>query len=234
MLYFERGKDPKETLEVGVKKEAIKITGVGYIIDEKENHIKNPIKAQVFLERLRKGDLPKDSVFGIESVFVWYDDRKMEEDWEAKMNRTFHSGTHYHSSTKYKEIKNTKTYELDEIHGQVLDMCGKLILFPTLEELKEAGFGYLEEYLKGEVMTRDEEDRIEKRLAAEEQEMREEERKEEEERKKRELEREKEELEKEDQKKWEEAQKEWDVSKKGIGARFKGNWSIFNNGHETT
>lgn len=229
MYNFERGKDPKETLDVGAKKDAIKITGVGYFLDDKENHIKNPIKAHVFIERLKKGDLPKDSIFGIESVFVWYDDRDMEEVWESKMNRTYHSGMSYQSPTKYKEIKNTRTYEIDEIHGKVLDMCGKLILFPTLEELERAGFGYLEDYHKGEEMSREEEDRIEKYLMNRVDELREKERKEEEERKKRELEREQEEIKKMADEELKKAQNEWENTKKGIGARFKGNWNVFGN-----
>lgn len=163
MLYFERGQEPKDTLGVGAKKDAIKITGVGYFLKGEELHITNPIKAQVFVERLKKGALPNDSITGIESVFVWYDARDMEEDWDAKFNRTFSAGQH-NGRTQYKETKNTITYELDEIHGKVLNICEKLILFPTLEELKEAGFGYLEEYRKGEEMVREEDKRIQKSL----------------------------------------------------------------------
>ena len=232
MYHFERGKDPKETLEVGAKKDAIKITGVGYFLDDKEHHITNPIKAHIFMEKLKNGELPNDPIFGIESVFVWHDNRDMEEDWESKINRSFHNHNRIEPEyEKYKEVKNTRTYEIDEIHGQVLDMCGKLILFPTLEELEKAGFGYLEKYHQGEEMVRENERQIEQYLMNREHELREEKMKEE--RRLKEM-REKAERDKAEmicKAEQEKMEEEWhqtvESAKKGTGIFLKGNWGIF-------
>jgi hypothetical protein len=168
MYNFERGKDPKETLEVGAKKDAIKITGLGYFHGGKEHHIQNPIKAKVFLDRLKSGELPNDPIFGIESVFVWHEERWMEEDWGANIKKSMSAGgiSRHSMGKEYKEGKSTTTYELKEIQGKVLDICGKLIMFPTLDELENAGFGYLKGYLEGEEMLREEEERINGELAS--------------------------------------------------------------------
>jgi hypothetical protein len=234
MYHFERGKDPKDTLEVGAKKDAIKITGIAYVLDDKEIHIENPMKAKVFLDRLRSGDLPNDPIFGIESVFVWHDEKDMEEDWESKFNKTYHSGMSYSSSKKYKEVKNTETYELGEIQGKVLDICGKLILFPTLEELEKAGFGYLDEYLEGENMVREEDLRIEQYLMKREEELREEDMKEERQRMAKELLEERKRAKEKTQEELEESQREWEVAKKSFADKLKGNFGIFNSGNQTT
>jgi hypothetical protein len=240
MLYFERGKDPKDTLDVGAKKDATKITGIGYFLKSAERHIENPEKAKIFLDRLKSGDLPNDPIFGIESVFVWYDEISPQVDYAASMKRSMRGSFGVarpdgFEPTQYNRSKNTKTYELEDIAGKVLDMCGKLMIFPTLEELEKSGFGYLEKFLEGEIMKREEDSRIEKGYRDEVQRLAEEERKKHLEELNKRIKAE-EEIAK-DQKELEkkiESDYYIEQTKKGIGVWLKDNWDVFNNGDKIT
>ena len=69
-MNFERGKDPKDTMNLGARREAIEIKMAGY---NKEGHnveITQVHDVIAFLRRLATMDIPCDSLFGPKSIFV--------------------------------------------------------------------------------------------------------------------------------------------------------------------
>ena len=59
------------------------------------------------------------------------------------------------------------SYSIESIEGKILNIAGHLVMFPTLKELRNSGYGYFEDYRNGEKMIEENNSAIEKALTAE-------------------------------------------------------------------
>lgn len=140
---FERGKEITESLELGVKKDAIKIHKIHYWIDGKKKIIENPGKMRVFIQRLTSGDLPKDPIFGIEAIALISTKKSIGQEIEQD---SFRSGFTPMPMLEYKIVDHDENLLLTGVLGKIISIRGKFLKMPTSDDLKEAGFGYLEEF----------------------------------------------------------------------------------------
>lgn len=142
-MTFERGKDVKDALEVGLKKDALKIHKIAYIMDDTVREITNPAKMKLFLKKLSEGSLPKDPIFGIERIEIISIEKSICEEQKYESGGFGSSGRLH---TEYSIIESPRTYYLSELFGKPVSIYGDLAMVPTAEELKEAGFSHLEEF----------------------------------------------------------------------------------------
>lgn len=146
-MRFERGKDVNDALKLGVKKDAIKITGITYILNEQEHDIKNFRKMEIFVERFCQGDLPKDSLFGIEKISFYRIEESIIE--EPDMDSLHRCSADFNGiddiPKKYKIGESKIGFSLAELLGKPINIQDTLLLMPTLEELDKNGFSYLME-----------------------------------------------------------------------------------------
>lgn len=141
---FERGKEITESLELGVKKDAIKIHKIHYWIDGEKKIISNPGKMRVFIQRLTSGDLPKDPIFGIEAIALISIKKSIGQ--EIKQQDSFRSGFTPMPTLEYKIVDHEENLLLTGVLGKIISIRGKFLKMPTSDDLKETGFGYLEEF----------------------------------------------------------------------------------------
>ena len=69
-MNFERGKDPKEVMDVGAAKVAIRATEVSYTKENTRYSISYPSGIKAFLKKVQNLDLPNDPVFGIQDIKI--------------------------------------------------------------------------------------------------------------------------------------------------------------------
>lgn len=69
-MSFKRGRDPKESIGIGLKSEAIDVEQIIYIINENPTKVRNPRTIENFLQRLEIMDIPRDSVFGPQVILI--------------------------------------------------------------------------------------------------------------------------------------------------------------------
>ena len=67
-MNFERGKDPKEVMEVGAAKVAIKVYGITYVRENIQYDVKYPNAQKAFLKRLQNLDFDNDPLFGMQDI----------------------------------------------------------------------------------------------------------------------------------------------------------------------
>ncbi len=145
---FTRGKDVKEALELGVKKDAIKIHSIIYTMNGQNHAIKNPKKIEIFIEKFGKGALPKDPIFGIESITFHQIHASINESYDmSRYNQSrFTMGGSDDIPKNYKIEENEIVLTLDMLLGACVNVYDTFLLIPTIEELKKIGFTYLIEY----------------------------------------------------------------------------------------
>ena len=142
-MNFERGKDVKDALDLGLKKDAIKIHKITYKIDDTIKEITNPAKMRLFLKKLADGSLPNDPISGIEEIALIHIEKQISEDIKYESGGFGSTGrsTVEFSIAEYPQVK-----PLSEMLGKVINIYNKLQRMPTSDDLKKVGFGHLEEF----------------------------------------------------------------------------------------
>ena len=69
-MNFERGKDIKDSMDIGAGRNSIKIISAGYIKDNNEILVPEKKRILDLLYRVQRMDLPRDPIFGITGIFV--------------------------------------------------------------------------------------------------------------------------------------------------------------------
>ena len=151
MNNFERGRDPKEGMDLGVAKEAIPINMITYIIEGREIQMDNPAKMRWFMKKLIAGDLPKDPIFGIEEIVLSNNIKEVVEevDYDAMTRQRGYAGGFRDYPKKYEISERGMKYYLNDLFGKVIDIYGTLFLFPSLEDFKANKLDYLLDITKG-------------------------------------------------------------------------------------
>ncbi len=142
-MNFERGQEPKDAMNIGVKDEAIVVTALKYSIDGKETILTNPAQIWEFIRRLIAGTIPKDPLFGNGIERVQLISETVYVDWDYNHN---HGNTRYDDKRKYKAEKRDRDIPTRSILGKVLDIYGKLMEFPSEEDLKKNALYHIVEY----------------------------------------------------------------------------------------
>jgi len=151
MNNFERGRDPKEGMDLGVAKEAIPVNMITYIIEDREIQMDNPAKMRWFMKKLIAGDLPKDPIFGIEEIVLSNNIKEVVEkvDYDTITRQRGYAGGFRDYPKKYEISKRGMKYYLNDLFGKVIDIYGTLFLFPSLEDFKANKLDYLLDITKG-------------------------------------------------------------------------------------
>jgi len=69
-MNFERGKEPNDAMNIGARRSAIRIKGVGYTIHGEDKSLKEVHDIIAFLRRLKDMQITCDSIFGPSAIFV--------------------------------------------------------------------------------------------------------------------------------------------------------------------
>ena len=142
-MNFERGKEVKDALDLGLKKDAIKIHKITYTIDDTIREITNPAKMRLFLRKLAEGTLPKDPILGIEKISLISIEKTISEDHKYESGGFGSTGR---SRIEYSIAEYPQEKPLSDMFGKVISIYGKLQRMPTSDDLKKVGFGHLEEF----------------------------------------------------------------------------------------
>jgi hypothetical protein len=118
-MKFERGKSPKDAMNIGAKKISLGVDEGSYYINDNEFEL-SPRNLPGFLESLKTLSLPNDPIYGPQEIRMEiFEDGDEEEEY------------------------CTETMHLHEIAGKILKYDGVFYQMPTLDEIVSKGFVHL-------------------------------------------------------------------------------------------
>ena len=120
-MNFERGKSPRESMNVGAEKIAIRVSGISYELHGETIELSDYTTYE-FLDRLSKGTLEKDPFRGPQIIEI---------------------GVLIGGSDNAEEWEDEDTFRIDQWAGQMLKWEGAYFQMPTFDQLQESGYEHL-------------------------------------------------------------------------------------------
>ena len=132
---FERGKDPKNSMGVGLGKDALEIYGVSFFSHNQKIHLKDD-DADIFLTMLEKLTLPTDPIFCPNDIM--FDTVREMSDDEFDLYKSRIRGFHNFNPPVYDIDKMIKdSVRILDHTGKGVKFKGKLYRVPSREEIAE-------------------------------------------------------------------------------------------------
>jgi len=144
-MNFERGKDPKEVMEVGRKKDAITIYSVKCYSNGQETIIKDPDIIRIFLDQLSKISFPYNPVFGPQRI-VMESSEKYTDVAYSNLVRSLNQSIGQLPASDVDLVERERPIDISlfDYEGKTVVFQEKMYQMPTLNDLKEKGFDFFE------------------------------------------------------------------------------------------
>ena len=151
-MSFERGKDPKETMEIGRQKDAIPVLGVKYYTNGQGVSITDPEIIRIFLEQFSTYQLPYNPIFGPQRILIISTEKYLDDSPSLYARMASLSGLSVptHNTDPIEREKQIDINILD-FEGKTAIFEGRMYEMPSLFQLEERGFGYFEKCEKNYV-----------------------------------------------------------------------------------
>ena len=151
-MTFIRNMDPRDSMEIGRKKDAIEIKEISFTLSGCHVELKNPQEIIEFLKKFQNLDFPKDLVFAPHNIVLKKEE--IVDDYSMDLARAL-AAQKSGFIPPYKEpipkkiiLKEIRLYEYD---GKTILYCGKFFEIPSIAQIVEK-INYLkddeERYLK--------------------------------------------------------------------------------------
>lgn len=151
-MAFTRNMDPKDSMEIGRKKDAIEIKEIVFSISGCPIELKYPEEIIEFLKKFQDLDFPKDLIFAPHNIVLKKEE--IVEDYSVDIARALAVQKNidvppFHEGKTKKVLKEIRLYEYA---GKTILYCGKFFEMPSIAKMIEKRINYLaedeERYLK--------------------------------------------------------------------------------------
>lgn len=145
-MSFTRGNDPKDSMELGRKKEALEISKIKIYTNGQETILLDPFVIEKFLERFSKFQIPNDPVFGPQRITFGCKEKYLDYQSSLAMAAALagHSGLRTSSQDSPVERETVIDRNILECEGKTAIFRGKMFAIPSLQEIRDNGFEHLE------------------------------------------------------------------------------------------
>ncbi|HPI81653.1 MAG TPA: hypothetical protein PK122_00270 [Candidatus Paceibacterota bacterium] len=143
-MSFTRGNDPKDSMELGRKKEALKISRIKIYTNGQETILLDPFVIEKFLERFSKFQIPNDPVFGPQRITFGCKEKYLDYQSSLAAALGSHSGLRTSSQDSPVEREAVIDRNILECEGKTAIFRGKMFAIPSLKEIRDNGFEHLE------------------------------------------------------------------------------------------
>lgn len=141
MNNFERGKDPKESMEIGRRKDAKRVYSIEYHINNNVFPIYGVNKIFDFLKRLSKLNIPNDPIFGPQLIYIKVFNREKVLSPGSIIKNSLSENPC--NEQEYIEMDKEEILSIEEFAGKTLIYMNTLFEMPSLSEIVLSGFEHL-------------------------------------------------------------------------------------------
>jgi len=143
-MSFTRGIDPKDSMEIGRKKEAFTLISVKIHSNNNEMILTDPYVIEKFLNDFSKFSIPNDPIFGPQRIVFRCREKIREYGISALMRSTMLGLSPISQDTEMREVEREVDKLLGECEGKTVIFNEKMYAIPSFKELKENGFEHLQ------------------------------------------------------------------------------------------
>ena len=136
-MAFTRNMDPKDSMEIGRKKDAIEIKEIVFSISGCPIELKYPEEIIEFLKKFQDLDFPKDLIFAPHNIVLKKEE--IVEDYSVDIARALAVQKNidvppFHEGKTKKVLKEIRLYEYA---GKTILYCGKFFEIPSIAKITE-------------------------------------------------------------------------------------------------
>ena len=136
-MAFTRNMDPKDSMEIGRKKDAIEIKEIVFSISGCPIELKYPEEIIEFLKKFQDLDFPKDLIFAPHNIVLKKEE--IVEDYSVDIARALAAQQNiyvppFHEGKTKKVLKEIRLYEYA---GKTILYCGKFFEIPSIAKITE-------------------------------------------------------------------------------------------------
>jgi hypothetical protein len=143
-MSFERGKDPKETMEIGRQKNAIPVFGIKYYSNNQEVSITDPEIIHIFLEQFTNCQLPYNPIFGPQRILIISTEKYLDSEYSSLVSKLSALSGAPNQNTDPIEMERSVDLNIFSYEGKTVIFKGKMYEMPSINNLEKNGFGYFE------------------------------------------------------------------------------------------
>jgi len=157
-MSFTRGIDPKDSMEIGRKKEAFPLVAVKIHSNNNETILTDPYVIEKFLNDFSKFSIHNDPIFGPQRIVFRCREKSMEYGLSVLMRSAMLGLSPTSQDTEMKEVEREVDKLLGECEGKTVIFNDKMYAIPSFDELRDNGFEHLQ-ICEGNQLHKEEEER---------------------------------------------------------------------------
>jgi hypothetical protein len=142
-MSFERGIGVKESMEIGRKKDAIKLSSVKIYSNNNQTILTDPYVVEKFLESFSKFSIPNDPIFGPQRIVFTCLEKRIEIDDMSNLRAAMGLAPIDTDYSK-REVEVEEDRNLSQCVGKTIIFGSKMYAIPTFDELMKNGFEHLQ------------------------------------------------------------------------------------------